>query len=170
MRIALCLEYPIDQFGGVEVLVSELILGLSVHPSKSSWFHRMTPLHCHHCPRVVPHISEQVYFLPKWDSINTAQSSADKIAQARPDVAHFHFGNYGFLGNRLPPRSPIYYLSRRNVPGLTTAHMVTDLLEGYCGIQKPLWFKLLMLPLAWCGKKCNKFNMSVLKSPYRNAT
>ena len=28
MRIALCLEYPIDQLGGTEVLVSELILGL----------------------------------------------------------------------------------------------------------------------------------------------
>ena len=149
MRIALCLEYPIDQFGGVEVLVSELILGLSVHhqiilvsPDDAASLSRS---------RVVPHISEHIHFLPKWDSINAAQSLADKIAQARPDVAHFHFGNYGF-GNRLPFRSPIYYLSRRNVPCLTTAHMVTDLLEGYCGNQKPLWFKLLMLPLAWCGK------------------
>jgi hypothetical protein len=29
MKIALCLEYPIDQHGGTEVLVSELIKGLS---------------------------------------------------------------------------------------------------------------------------------------------
>ena len=29
MRLALCLEYPIDQHGGTEVLVSELIKGLS---------------------------------------------------------------------------------------------------------------------------------------------
>ena len=31
MRIALCIEYPIDQSGGTEVLVTELIKGLASH-------------------------------------------------------------------------------------------------------------------------------------------
>jgi glycosyltransferase involved in cell wall biosynthesis len=38
------------------------------------------------------------------------------------------------------------------IPVFSTTHLVVSLLFGYCGPQKPLWFKLAMLPLAWAGK------------------
>jgi glycosyltransferase involved in cell wall biosynthesis len=149
MRIALCLEYPIDQLGGVEVLVSELILGLGSHhqiilvsPDDAASLARS---------RVAPLVSEHIPFAPVWDSTTTARTLAERIAQVRPDLAHFHFGLYGF-GNRFPFRSPISHLHRRGVPCVTTAHMATHWLEGYCGPQKPGWFKLALLPLGWAGK------------------
>jgi glycosyltransferase involved in cell wall biosynthesis len=149
MRIALCLLYPIDQLGGVEVLVSELILGLGsrhqvilVSPDDAASLARS---------RVAPFVIKHIQFSPDWTSVAGARVLADKIAESRPDLAHFHFGIYGF-GNRFPFHCPIPYLHRRSVPCVTTSHMVTGLFESYCGPEKPAWFKALMLPLAWCGK------------------
>jgi glycosyltransferase involved in cell wall biosynthesis len=149
MRIALCLEYPIDQLGGVEVLVSELILGLGtrhqiilVSPDDTASLARS---------RVAPLVSQHIPFSPWPNSIAGARALAEKIAQALPDVAHFHFGNYGF-GNRFPFYCPISHLHRRGVPCLTTAHLVVSMFDGYCGSEKPFWYKLMMFPLAWCGK------------------
>jgi glycosyltransferase involved in cell wall biosynthesis len=149
MRIALCLEYPIDQLGGVEVLVSELILGLGqrhqvilVSPDDSASFARS---------KVAPFVAEHIPFSPRPISMAGARALADKIAQARPDIAHFHLGLYGF-GNRFPFHCPISCLHGKGVPCVTTAHMVGGLLDGYCGPKKPAWFRMLMLPLAWSGK------------------
>jgi glycosyltransferase involved in cell wall biosynthesis len=149
MRIALCLEYPIDQLGGVEVLVAELILGLGprhqiilVSPDDAASLARS---------RVAPFVSQHIPFKPWPTSVAGARALAESIAQARPDMAHFHFGIFGF-GNRFPFQCPILYLQRRGVRCVTTAHMVTGLFDGYCGPQKPFWFKLLMWPLAWWGK------------------
>ncbi|MEJ0088404.1 MAG: glycosyltransferase family 4 protein [Limisphaerales bacterium] len=158
MKIALCLEYPIDQLGGVEVLVSELILGLGqrnqiilVSPDDAASLARS---------RVAPLVSEHIPFLRGQTSVANARALAEKIAQARPDLAHFHFGNYGF-GNRFPFHSPIFYLHRRNVPCVTTSHLVVSIFDGYCGSERPFWAKLLMLPLAWYGK------MQQLRHVYR---
>lgn len=150
MRIALCLEYPIDQRGGTEVLVSELIKGLSkqhqvilVSPDDAASFGRS---------QVAPLVTEHISFKPVWNSRANASLLAEKIALAKPDLAHFHFGGAYGWGNRYPFRCPIYFLHRRNIPCFSTVHLAVSLLDGYCGTQKPLWFKLLMLPLAWCGK------------------
>jgi glycosyltransferase involved in cell wall biosynthesis len=149
MRIALCLEYPIDQLGGVEVLVSELILGLGtrhqiilVSPDDTASLARS---------RVAPFVSQHIPFSPWPNSVAGARSMAEQIAQGRPDLAHFHFGNYGF-GNRFPFYCPISHLHRRGVPCLTTAHLVVSMFDGYCGSERPFWYKLMMFPLAWCGK------------------
>ncbi|HXJ74423.1 MAG TPA: glycosyltransferase, partial [Candidatus Dormibacteraeota bacterium] len=67
-------------------------------------------------------------------------------------LAHFHSGgNYGW-GNRFPFRCPIYFLNRLGIPCVSTVHLVVSIGEGYCGPEKPAWFKSLMFPLAWCGK------------------
>lgn len=149
MRIALCLEYPIDQLGGVEVLVSELVRGLGprhqvilISPDDAASLARSP---------VAQFVDEHIPILPVWDSVAHAREVAKIIAQARPELAHFHFGNYGF-GNRFPFCCPITHLRRKGVPCVTTAHMVTSLFDGYCGPQKPAWFKLAMFPLGWAGK------------------
>jgi glycosyltransferase involved in cell wall biosynthesis len=67
-------------------------------------------------------------------------------------IAHFHFGgNYGW-GSRIPGRSPFPFLKRRGIACVTTIHVILALTEGYCGPDKPLWFKWLLLPGAWLGK------------------
>lgn len=151
MRIALCIEYPIDQHGGTEVLVSELIRGLSqqhevilVSPDNDETLAR-SPLR--------PMISGQVAFQPDWTSVSNARELAGRIAGTKPDLAHFHFGgNYGW-GNRVFWKCPIFYLSRWNVPCLSTNHGAFSILEGYLWEKRPLAMKLALLPPAWMSKQ-----------------
>jgi glycosyltransferase involved in cell wall biosynthesis len=150
MRIALCLEYPIDQRGGTEVLVSELVKGFSrehqvilVSPDDAASLARSP---------IAPFVSEHISFRPDWSCRANAAALAESIAGAKPDLAHFHFGGTYGWGNRYPFRCPIYFLRRRNVPCFSTVHLAVSILDGYCGPQKPAWFKLLLLPLAWSGK------------------
>lgn len=151
MRIVLCLEYPIALRGGVSVLVETLLQELAargheiilVSPDDAASLARS---------KVAAFVAEHISFPPVWDSVSRARELAGKIAQARPDLAHFHSGgNYGW-GNRFPFCCPIYFLDRLGVPCFSTVHLVVGVLDGYCGPQKPFWFKALMLPLAWCGK------------------
>jgi glycosyltransferase involved in cell wall biosynthesis len=151
MRIALCLEYPIDQLGGTEVLVSELILGLGkghqvilVSPDDAASLARS---------RVVRFVSEHVSFLPAPSSVAGARELAGRIARTRPDLAHFHFGgNYGW-GNRAFNHCPVIHLHRLGVRCLATNHGAFSILEGYCGEQRPLAVKLALFLPAWLSKQ-----------------
>jgi glycosyltransferase involved in cell wall biosynthesis len=150
MRIALCLEYPIDQRGGTEVLVSELVRGLSkqhqiilVSPDDAGSISRSP---------IASFVTEHISFIPGFKHASQGRQLAQKIALAKPDVAHFHFGGVYGWGNRFPFNCPLSFLNRRGIPCFSTVHLVVSILNGYCGPQKPFWFKLLMLPLAWWGK------------------
>src|SRR5581483_4980658 len=97
MRIALCLEYPIGQFGGTEVLVSRLVEGFSRHheiilvsPDDSSSLAR-SPL--------ASKIRRHIPVAPVWDSVVKARSTAAEIAAVRPDIVHFHGGGSYAWGN-----------------------------------------------------------------------
>jgi glycosyltransferase involved in cell wall biosynthesis len=151
MRIALCLEYPIDQHGGTEVLVSELIRGLSkkheiilVSADTEETLAR-SPLR--------PMISEHIAFTPDWRKASHARDLAAKIARARPTLAHFHFGGNYNWGNRIFWRCPLFYLTRENIPCLSTNHGAFGLLEGYVWEKRPLAMKLALLPPAWLSKQ-----------------
>jgi glycosyltransferase involved in cell wall biosynthesis len=145
--IALCLEYPLALRGGVSVLVETLIQGLYekydivlVSPDD--------PKDIQDRSGIFRHIH--------WSSGNASFSSARKlarlIAEQKVQLAHFHMGgNYGW-GNRFPGYSPIEHLGRLGVKTVSSVHLVVNPLDGYCGPQKPLWFKLAMFPLAWLGK------------------
>ncbi len=149
MRIALCLEYPLELRGGVSVLVETLAARLAalghrivlVSPDTAATLQGRGELFDHH-----------IYWNCPKPSIANSRQLAEQLAASRIDVAHFHAGGYYGWGNRLPFHCPIYYLQRLNVPCIFTSHLVVDVFNGYCGPQKPAWFKLLMLPLAWSGK------------------
>lgn len=150
MRIALCLEYPIDQHGGTEVLVSEFIRGFSKHhevilvsPDDAAAI-AISP--------IAPFLTEHISFTPGFDDASNARRLAERIALAKPDVVHFHSGGVYGWGNRFPFHCPIYFLNRLKFSCFSTVHLVVSVMNGYCGPQKPLWFKLLMLPLSWWGK------------------
>jgi glycosyltransferase involved in cell wall biosynthesis len=67
-------------------------------------------------------------------------------------LAHFHLGGTYGWGNRFPGQAPMPYVKLRGIAVVSTVHLVVSPLDGYCGPQKPLWFKLAMFPLAWLGK------------------
>ena len=170
MRIALCLEYPIDQLGGTEVLVSELIMGLGsqhqvilVSPDDASSLARS---------RVARFVSEHISFSPTPTSVAGARELAEKIAQARPDLAHFHFGgNYGW-GNRVFGQCPIVYLHRLGVRCLSTNHGAFSILEGFCWERRSLAVKLALFLPAWVSKQVVLARLAtevaVSQNDYRN--
>ena len=43
-------------------------------------------------------------------------------------------------------------MTRNGIPCLSTNHGVFALLDGYCASERPLWFKLALLPTAWLSK------------------
>jgi glycosyltransferase involved in cell wall biosynthesis len=151
MKLALCLEYPIDQHGGTEVLVSELIRGLGskhqillVSPDDNVSLARSESARF-----VAQHISWQ----PQPVSTRRSRLLAEKIAQARPDLAHFHFGgNYGW-SSRIFSQCPIIHLHRLRIPCLSTNHGAFSITEGYCGSQRSWLVKAALFLPAWLSKQ-----------------
>ncbi|HEY0549943.1 MAG TPA: glycosyltransferase family 4 protein [Verrucomicrobiae bacterium] len=151
MKIALCLEYPIGQFGGTEVLVQELIRGLAPRHElvlvsddttadieRAPW-KKFLAAHLHWNPATMTRAQ--------------SQKLADDLAEARLDLAHFHFGgNYGW-GNRAFDLCPIVPLARRGVPCLSTNHGAFSIAEGYCGAQRSAAFKAALFLPAWLSKQ-----------------
>ncbi len=149
-RVALCLEYPIRQHGGTEVLVRELIQGLAPRFD--------LVLVSDDDPSVItqPPFAGKIAQHFRWNSAQASKAAsrelAQQLAEARVELAHFHFGgNYGW-GNRFPGCCPIPYLHRLGVPCVSTVHSATRFMDGYCGAQRAAAVKLAMLPLAWLGK------------------
>src|ERR1700722_9915793 len=151
LTIALGLEYPLASRGGVSVLVETLLeeFARRGHRVVLASPDTAETLRASQAGKLV---AEHFQWNPQKVSVAASKNLARQLAAARVDVAHFHSGgNFGW-GNRFPFRCPIFYLARLGVACFSTAHLVVGLFDGYCGPQKPFWFKALMLPLAWCGK------------------
>src|SRR5271170_2320840 len=106
MRIALCLEYPLQTRGGVSVLVETLLREfvtrgheiVLVSPDAEKTVRDL---------EISKWIYKHIQFYPGENSIADAKTLARQIGDAKPDVAHFHSGgNFGF-GNRFPFHCPI---------------------------------------------------------------
>ncbi len=149
-RVALCTEYPIRQHGGTEVLVRELIQGLArdfdlvLVSDDDAKVIEESPF----AGKITRHF--------RWSagavSAATSKALARALAEARVDLAHFHFGgNYGW-GARQLFLSPVIHLRRLGVPCIATNHGVFNLLDGYIGEHRSLLVKLALLPAAWLGK------------------
>lgn len=145
MKIAFGLEYPLALRGGVSVLVEKLIEGISpvhevvlVSPDATGFRHPGVAAHVHWDPRAVAR--------------DTSRQLAAQLAGLGVNVAHFHSGGTHGWGSRLPGQSPFPFLKRRGIACVTTSHLVLSILDGYCGDNKPLLFKLALLPVAWLGK------------------
>lgn len=150
MNIALCLEYPIDQFGGTEILVRELIHGLGprheitlVSPDNSAGIRSSS---------IAASVKRHIYWKPEEISVEKSGQLARLLAEARVQLAHFHFGgNYGW-GNRYFSKCPILAVDRLGIPCLSTNHGAFSILDGYCGPQKKI-MRWLLLPPAWLNKQ-----------------
>ena len=142
--LALCLEYPLALRGGVSVIVEELARGLAgecrlvlVSPDEEA-------------PRDL--FAAHVVWKAANTSPATARALAARLRELGVTLAHFHCGgNYGW-GMRWLGHCPIPYATRAGIRCVTTVHRVATILDGYCGPEKPWWFKAALLPVAWLGK------------------
>ena len=151
MKIALCLEYPLAQHGGVEVLVSELVRGLAarhqvllVSPDDVVSLAR-SPV----APLLAGHIAWHT------DPATPARGRelAAKLQAAKPDLVHFHFGGNYSWKNRAFNRCPIVHVARTGIPCLSTNHGAFSIFEGYCWEKRSFLVKLALFPPAWLSKQ-----------------
>jgi glycosyltransferase involved in cell wall biosynthesis len=148
--VALCLEYPLSLRGGVSVLVETMLPALKEH-YRLVLVSPDAPGNLERTPAAGV-IAKHIFWEPGAVSRETSQALAKQLADEKVDLAHFHLGgNFGW-GNRFPGQCPILYAERLGVRTCSTVHLVAALLDGFCGPQKPLWFKLGLLPMAWYSK------------------
>lgn len=168
-KIALCLEHPIEQFGGTEILVRQLIHGLAgryrivlVSPDSESAIKSSSV-----AGKVEQHLT--------WDPAQISAAGSRRLAQAIAGsgvrLAHFHFaGNYGW-GNRYIGRSPILFLGPLGVTCLSTNHGAFSIFDGYCGPQRSVLIKGGYFLPAWLAKlrvlSCLKIEIAVSQHDYR---
>lgn len=138
------------QQGGTEVLVRELLRGLSPHfqivlvsgdASASDLPKEFSSLISAHFP---------------WVEGNRTAESAKRLAQSLKkegiELAHFHFGGtYEWQSKRFW-RCPIVYLARMGVPCLSTNHSAVEWLNCGCDPARPYWQKLILQGCAWISR------------------
>ena len=149
-RIVLAMEYPLMQQGGTEVLVRELLRGLSEDfeivlisrdVARSNLPNEFARL-------IAAHLS----WNPDQATPQTARSLADSIQRQQVLLGHFHFGGtYEWRSNRFNS-CPIYHLARSGVPCVSTNHLVMEWFN--CGVHpdRALPYKLLAQAYAWISR------------------
>lgn len=149
MKIAQCLEYPIQQHGGTEVLVRELVRGLAgrheivlVSDDDDESWRRSS---------VGALVREHIPWRPG-STLEEAKKLAAQLQAQQIDLAHFHFGGTYAWGSRRWNFAPPIHLHRLGVPCLATNHGVFGVLDGYIGPQRSLLTKLACLPAAWASR------------------
>ena len=150
MRVAQCLECPIQQHGGTEVLVRELVAGLAARheivlvsgDTAESWRGSV----------VAPFVREHLPWRVEGADAAQARDLAETLAARGVELAHFHFGGTYAWGSRRPELAPPFHLRALGVPCVITNHGVFDVLDGYIGAQRSLLTKLALLPFAWANR------------------
>lgn len=147
-KIALCLEFSLRIRGGVSILVETLARGLS---EKCDIVLVTDDLDLSGHP-IMPMVTRHL----RWDHLKvtprSARQLADELAACGVQLAHFHLGGVFGWGNRRPGQCPALYLRRQGIAACSTVHLVVHPLDGFCGPEKPLWFKLALFPIAWATK------------------
>lgn len=147
MKIAQCLEYPIEQHGGTEVLVRELIHGQSAR-------HQVVLVSNDDATSisnssVASKIHSHISWSPERATCRDMRELALKLQRAGVELAHFHFGGTFAWRSRVPNCATPIHLARLGIPCLATNHGVFGIFDGYIGPQRSLLSKLALLPAAW---------------------
>ena len=138
------------QQGGTEVLVRELLKGLSPHFQivLVSGDERLSDLPKEFSSLISAHFP--------WVHGNRTAEAAKRLAQSIKTegvaLAHFHFGGtYEWQSNRFW-RSPIVRLARLGVPCFSTNHLAVEWLNCGCDPTRPYWQKLILQGCAWMSR------------------
>jgi glycosyltransferase involved in cell wall biosynthesis len=137
MKIALALEYPLMQQGGTEVLVQELLRGLSrqFQVVLVSGDQERSKLPTDYDRLLCAHF----HWNPRQATVASARGLADALRVEDVKLAHFHFGGtFEWRSNRFL-RCPILHAARNGIPCLSTNHLAAD--WHNCGIdpKRPGW-------------------------------
>lgn len=164
--VAVALDYPITLRGGVGVIVESLLEHLSVEfdvllisPDAPQ------TIQSHPCyARIAKHLPFHPEALTRADARKLAQSIRDHGAS----LVHFHAGGHLGWGTRSGWKSPLPFLACLKIPTLFAAHQITPLLEGYCAKDRPLWYKLALLPPVWLASTFALANASSIMTDSRH--
>jgi glycosyltransferase involved in cell wall biosynthesis len=148
MKIAQCLEYPLFDPGGVEVLVMKLVTGLHsagvetllVTPRDLTMEQR----------RALPGVKEVFVWNRAVPATVESKRLADWLHDHQADLAHFHMGTYNWHA-RSWRDCPITHVARAGVPCVSTNHGAFSIFDCVAHFR-PSWFKVLTLPIFWLGK------------------
>jgi glycosyltransferase involved in cell wall biosynthesis len=148
--IALCLECPLGQMGGVEMLAQELILGL---PEDFDLVLVSADRDFNQCPAPFRQRLKAYFY---WNYQEASPAKARQLIQdlgkAGVDLVNFHLGaNYSWETHKFW-RSPVYYCRHFKLPYLLTNHKVFPLLEGYNDPARSALARALILPKAWLSR------------------
>jgi len=151
VKIALCIEYPIAQHGGTEVLVRELVRGLSqrhkivlVSPDDASSIAQSD---------IGGNLAEHIPWQTEPATVSRGRELARTLRQTNPEIVHFHFGGNYAWKNRAFNRCPVVHVRCAGLKVLSTNHGAFSIFEGYCWERRPFWIKLALLPPAWVSKQ-----------------
>jgi glycosyltransferase involved in cell wall biosynthesis len=163
-RIGLAMEYPFMQQGGTEVLVRELVRGLSEHYAitLATGDPSIDALPPEYAKLIVNHIH--------WSTASggsEAYSLARALAKSDIEFAHFHFGGTYMWNSNKYWKCPIPYLSKLGTPCLSTNHLAMEWLNCGCDPARPIWQKTLIQMRAWLSRlvvfKALRFEIAVSK-------
>ena len=149
MRIALCLECPLHQHGGVEVLVRALVEGLHDRfelflVSNDSW---KTLQQSKHGLLLKGHF--------RWDpSDHSTTQSHNLVDWARLEnieLLHFHHGGTYGWNSRSWSRCAIAHVAKAGFRCVSTNHGAFGFWQ-FVGPQRSLGYRLLAMPLCWPAK------------------
>jgi len=149
MRIAQCLQAPLFDHGGVEVLVRELIGGLDCRGIETFLV----------APAELTEVQRRAFqgikdvFVWNFDAPPLDENArlAAWLKLHRVELAHFHLGGTYEWASRRWSLCPITAVAKAGIPCVSTNHGAFGIFECV-GKQRPLWQKLLILPLFWSAK------------------
>ena len=148
-RIALCIECPLEQHGGVEILVRALIPGLS---DSSNVF-----LVSEDDPsgvlegRFGANLTGHFRWNPADSSLRQIQRLVAWGRENRIDLFHFHHGGTYGWNSRSWSRCPITEVSRAGFRCVSTNHGAFGFWL-FVGAQRSLPYRLLAMCLCWPAK------------------
>ncbi len=149
LRIVQCLECPIDQHGGVEVLVRELVLGLA---DKAEVFMASTDTKD---SLAVSSVSSRVKGHFAWDANAPYQSQTRRfiewLRENRINLVHFHLGGTYMWKSRSWSDCPIPTVAQAGFRCVSTNHGAFSIFSCVAS-YRPWWIKLAGLILFWPAK------------------
>jgi glycosyltransferase involved in cell wall biosynthesis len=147
--VALALEEDVALRGGVNLIVETLIEGLA--PS----FRIVLLSTDRNVDEIPAPIRRLLHGHVRWPFPNASSREVREVVadlvKLEVQLVHFHSGTFGF-GMRRMGRCPIRRLAKVGIRSIWSNHTFLTMLDGYCGPEKPRWFKLALLPFAWISR------------------
>ena len=147
LKIALIMDCPLLQNGGVELLVRALSLNLPTYFP----IVLVTPEPENSIPQSYLDVIDAHISLPSPFTVSAAANLVKSLRRQGVQLAHFHLGGTYSLKLRSYFQCPLRAFVESSFPYLITNHGVFGF-YGYCGATQPLLFKWAVLPYFYTSR------------------